>query len=312
VDVAGTAARPVELTPRFPSFGDGGYESFYLRAVDPAARRGLWLRHTVHQAPGEQPVGSVWAVHFTPDGPVADKRSLPGPTSGGDAWVRVGASEIGPGGVRGDVAQLEWEVVDGEPLRHLPREVMYRAPLPRTKSESPVPALRLSGRAQVGDSTVELDGWPGMLGHNWGSQHAERWIWLHGTAFDGAPGAWLDIVVGRVKVGPLTTPWIINGVVCVEGHRRRVGGRASVSEDPLGARVQAGGITVEVRSPREHVVVWRYADPDGSEHHTANGSVATLTVDAGGRRLHTPHGGVYELGMRETDHGLPVLPFTDP
>ncbi len=53
-------------------------------------------------------------------------------------------------------------------------------------------------------------------------------------------------------------------------------------------------------------------DPDGSEHNTANGSIATLTVTADGRRLHTEHGGVYELGMRETAHGLDVLPFTDP
>jgi hypothetical protein len=303
VDVAGTQARPVELTPRFP-FPGGGYESIYLRAVDPRARRGLWLRHTVHQAPGEEPVGSVWVVAF--DGkPRAHKVSAPA----GPDWIRVGdVSAIGPGGVTGDIGELTWEVVDGEPLHHLPRDFMYRAPLPRTKSESPLPALRLSGTA----AGLELDGWPGMLGHNWGSEHAERWIWLHGTAFEDAPDAWLDIVIGRVKVGPLTTPWIINGVVSLDGSRTRVSGRARVTEDPLGARVQAGRVTVDVRSPREDVVVWRYADPDGSEHHTANGSVAELTVDVGGRRLRTPHGGVYELGMRERDHGLDVLPFSDP
>ena len=311
MDVAGTAAR-ARLTPRFPGFTGGGYESFYLRAVDPSQRRGLWLRHTVHQAPGEEPVGSVWAVHFTPDGPVADKHSEPGPVSDRRAWVRVGDSQIGPDGVRGPFGELVWQAVDPEPLRHLPRELMYRAPLPRTKSESPLPALRLTGRAHVAGTTIDLEGWPGMLGHNWGDQHAERWIWLNGHLFDDAPDAWLDIVVGRVRIGPMTTPWIANGVVSVDGKRKRVGGRARVAEDPLGAHVRAGGVTVDVRSPREDVVVWRYADPDGSEHHTANGSVASLTVDVGGRRLHTPHGGVYELGMREHTHGLPVLGFSDP
>jgi hypothetical protein len=155
-----------------------------------------------------------------------------------------------------------------------------------------------------------------MLGHNWGDQHAERWIWLHGTAFDGEPDAWLDIVVGRVKVGPLTTPWIANGAVSIGGARTRISGRARVAEDPLGAKVSVGDLSVDVRSPQDRVVVWRYSDPGVggvvSEHHTANGSVATLTATLGGRRLHTPHGGVYELGMREQDHGLPVLPFTDP
>jgi hypothetical protein len=309
VDVAGTAARPA-LTPRFPGFGRdaGGYESIYLRAVDPERPRGLWLRHTVHKAAGEDPVGSVWRVTYADD-VVADKVSVPGPSSDAGAWLRVGDSAIGPDGVSGPHAELTWEIADPEPLRHLPRELMYRAPLPRTKSESPVPALRLSGRA----GGLELDGWPGMLGHNWGDQHAERWIWLHGTAFEDAPDAWLDIVVGRVKIGPLTTPWIANGAVSVNGARTRISGRAKVTEDPLGAQVAVGDLSVDVRSPRERVVVWRYSDPDpASEHHTANGSVATLTATLGGRRLHTPHGGVYELGMREQTHGLPVLPFTDP
>jgi hypothetical protein len=29
----------------------------------------------------------------------------------------------------------------------------------------------------------------GMVGHNWGGEHAERWIWLHGLDFEKAPGA---------------------------------------------------------------------------------------------------------------------------
>ncbi len=300
----------------FPGFSRdaGGYESIYLRAVDPSRPRGVWLRHTVHKAPGEEPVGSVWVSIFDRDAerPVPNKVSVPAPASGGE-WLRVGESAIGPAGVSGPFADLTWEIVDGEPLRHLPRELMYRAPLPKTKSESPLPALRLSGRVTAGDTSVEVDGWPGMLGHNWGSQHAERWIWLHGTAFDGVPDAYLDVVVGRVRIGPLITPWIANGAVSIGGERTRVSGRARVNEDPLGARVAVGPLEVRVRSPREHVVVWRYSDPEpGSEHHTANGSVATITARLGDRELHSPHGGVYELGMRETDHGLPVLPFTDP
>ena len=119
-----------------------------------------------------------------------------------------------------------------------------------------------------------------MLGHNWGTEHAERWIWLHGTAFEGDDSAWLDVVIGRVKVAGRTTPWIANGAVSVGGTRHRVRGKARVTEDPLGAHVEVGDLTVEVRSEPDRVVVWRYSDPEpGHEHHTANGSVATLTVD---------------------------------
>jgi hypothetical protein len=35
-------------------------------------------------------------------------------------------------------------------------------------------------------------------------------------------------------------------------------------------------------------------------------------VTAAGRTLTTGHGGVYELGVRERDHGIPVAQFPDP
>jgi hypothetical protein len=40
-----------------------------------------------------------------------------------------------------------------------------------------------------------------------------------------------------------------------------------------------------------------------------------LTIDREGQapqRLTTAHGAAYELGMRETDHGVPIQPFPDP
>jgi hypothetical protein len=144
-----------------------------------------------------------------------------------------------------------------------------------------------------------------MVGHNWGAEHAERWIWLHGV-FDG--GDWLDLTVGRVKVGPVLTPWIANGAISTGGRRRRVSGRAQVDDAPLHLQLRAGGVTLEATSPRERTVVWEYA----GGHHAANCSAAALEVTVDGRTLRTAHGGAYELGMRETTHGLPVQPFPDP
>jgi hypothetical protein len=303
--MAGTAARP-SITARFPGFGKG-YESFYVRAVDPATGHGLWLRHTVHKAPDHQAVGSVWITLFG-DELVADKRSIPGPTSGGDTWLQVGASRIGPDGIHGPGYDLTWTST-AEPLRHLPAEWMYRAPLPRTKPESPLPVLELSGTVTVGDTTMTLDGWPGMLGHNWGDQHAERWIWLHGVAFEDDPDLFLDLVLGRVKVGPVTTPWIVNGMA---GGVRFSGRAKAVDEHALGVRLQLGGLDLTATSDPQRTALWRYADPDGSEHHVANCSVARLEGTLNGRPFRTAFGGTYEIGMRETTHGLPVLPFTDP
>ena len=71
-----------------------------------------------------------------------------------------------------------------------------------------------------------------------------------------------------------------------------------------------------VTAPIEQFVGWVYADPDGSEHHVVNCSIAEMQVtveQAGGvaAELSTDHGAAYELGMRETDHGVPIQPFPD-
>ena len=322
---------------RFQAFdrAEGGYESYYLRAVDPASPRGIWLRHTVHQAPGHDPIGSIWFTYFdaAQSGPVAIKQSLPGPTVPAGAYLAIGDSTFGPDSVIGSVdagsAAASYELhfeTDEAPLRHLPREWMYGARLPRTKLESPHPAATYGGVLTMGDVTVDFSSWPGMVGHNWGAQHAERWIWLHGTAFEDVADAWVDLAFGRIKVGPVLTPWIANGVVSIGGERIRLGGpgrmrSTKVSEDPLRLDFELTGDGVKLsgtaHSPRPHTVVWRYADPDGSEHNTANCSIAALdlVLQRDGQvplRLQTDHGGTYELGMRETDHGLHVQPFGDP
>ena len=325
--MARTATRS-GLTTRFPFFGaEGGYESFYLRAVDPERPRSVWLRHTVHQAPGGSPVGSVWATVFDAElpAPLTAKASAPDPEP--DGWLRVGASDFGPTGVHGSAGSASWDLdwTGDEPaLRHLPKSFMYSAPLPRTKLESPRPGVRFDGLVTVEGRATEVRAWPGMVGHNWGAQHAERWIWLHGTLFEDRPGDWLDIALGRVRVGPLLTPWIANGVVSLHGTRERVGGtatRAHVGEGPAHLDLRVDGhdarLRLTVHSRRAQTVVWRYADPDGAEHHVANCSIAELeaVVQPHGTTattLRTAHGGAYELGMREQPAGLPVQPFPDP
>jgi hypothetical protein len=324
--VAGSATRSGLIT-RFPSFGaEGGYESFYVRAVDPGAPRSVWLRHTVLQAPGGPPIGSTWLTVFDASlpAPLTYKASESDPRVEG--WLRVGDSVFAPDGVHGAAGPAEWDLDwtgDAPVLRHLPKSFMYSAPLPRTKLESPRPAVAVSGRVTVGERTFAVDGWPGMVGHNWGAQHAERWIWLHGTLFEDRPDDWLDLALGRVRLGPLLTPWVVNGVVCVNGERLRIGGaaRPHVQEGPshLDLRVHShdARLRLTVHGNRPQTVVWRYADPDGHEHHVANCSIAEMEAvviprDRTAAVLRTAHGGTYELGAREVPEGLTVEPFPDP
>lgn len=321
---------------RFPAVepAAGHYESFYLKAADPASRRGLWIRCTVHKRPGAEPVGSLWATLFDRGGPYAAKATFAAADlhagGGGGEYLRIGAARIGRDGASGAIDDLAaWDLAfagDEPPFPYLPRPWMYTAPIPRTKALSLRPGIRASGEATVGGRTVALDGWPAMVGHNWGTEHAERWIWLHGAAFAEQPGAWLDATIGRIKLGRRTTPWVANGCLSLDGVRHRLGGirrtRATrVEETPERCAfvLPGDGISVhgEVRAARDEIVGWVYGDPAGPQHHTAHCAIADLTLtvlrrDRPPLTLTLTGGATYELGMREHDHGIPIQPFTDP
>jgi hypothetical protein len=179
---------------------------------------------------------------------------------------------------------------------------------------------------ELAGQRIELEGWRGMVGHNWGAQHAERWIWLHGVGFADDPAAWLDIALGRLKLAGRMTPWVANGAISVDGRRVRLGGLGtrglSVTESPRGCELRipgAGGVSLSARVsvPGETAAGWRYADPDGGEHNVVNCSIASIELRLDGLAdkrtpsLRSEHGGVYELGMRERDHGVPIAPFGD-
>jgi hypothetical protein len=310
----------------------GHYESFYLKAADAASRRAVWIRYTVHKRPGEAPVGSLWATLFDEGGPYAAKVTLPPEQlhAGAPDHLRIGESRIGHGGASGAIDDLAaWELAfagEEPPFPYLPKPWMYTAPVPRTKALSLRPAIRVTGEAMVCGRTVTLDGWPGMVGHNWGAEHAERWIWLHGTGFAEQPDAWIDVTIGRIKVGRWTTPWVANGCLSFDGVRHRLGGigraRATqVQETAERAAFLLPGEDLAVRGEisgrRDDVVGWIYSDPTGPEHHTAHCATADMTLrvarhDAPPLELSVAGGATYEIGMRERDHGIPIQPFSDP
>ena len=243
---------------------------------------------------------------------------------------RPDGARLTPGDARGACGPARWSLrfSSREPeLRHFPREWLYRTPLPRTKLSSPMPAASFDGTMEIaGREPIRLRGWPGMVGHNWGSEHAERWIWVHGVGFEEEPEAWLEVALGRVKVAGRMTPWVANGALALGGRRLRIGGLGArglrVAETAEGCTLELAGedglkIQAQVRSPARSTAGWRYADPDGGSHDVANCSIATLelTVTSRGasvpRLLRAAHGGAYELGMRERDHGVPIAPFSD-
>lgn len=328
----------------------GHYESFYVKACRPDGGLGIWIRHTVHKRPGQDPNGSIWFTLFDreADAPRATKVTVPAsevsaPEGG---WIRVAGAEIGPGRADGAVAtaatpaapapreaaaeglSANWSLRfagDFDPCHYLPADWLYEVPLPRTKFVAPVPDALFEGTLEVDGRSIEIAGWPGMIGHNWGSEHAERWVWLEGTGFADGAGAWFDAGAAKVRLGSRISPWVPSGMLSLDGVRHRLGGlgairSASIEESPDGCSFLLPGKNIVVRgrveAPRKDFVGWVYADPTGEEHNTVNCSVADLelTVERPGvpdRALTLRAGAAYELGMRETDHGIPIQPFPD-
>ena len=324
--------------PRFPGVphGAGHYESYYIKATRPGGGQAVWLRHTVHKPPDAEPTAALWLTLFDSEAP--GPRALKATFGAGElsvpdgGYIGIDGAQLTPGQATGEIGSGEvkasWDLRfsdEGQPFHHLPYERLYEMPLPRTKFLSPYPSARFDGRVTLGGDEIELSRWPGMIGHNWGAEHAERWVWIQGAFLDGEEPAYFDMAAGRIKVGPLTTPWVANAMLRIGATEHRLGGfdrafSTKVSEEPANCRFQISGKGVRVRgrvgSEPRNFVAWIYADPKGPEHNTLNCSIADLEleVERDGRppqRLELVGAAAYEFGSRETDHGIPLQPYPD-
>ncbi|MDP9183673.1 MAG: hypothetical protein M3P04_12970 [Actinomycetota bacterium] len=271
-------------------FRDRLYESHYLTATDPAGGRALWLRHTaLHGKP------SVWVTWFDPE-PHAERVELDEPLSTSD-WPRCSLGGLTPTTARGTLGRHRWDLrwePHATPLPYLPSTWLYDRAFPRSNGVAIVPHATVHGRY---DGTT-LDGWHGVVGHNWGRDHAEQWCWLHAVL----PTGWVDLVLVRIRVGRALTPWIAGGGVSEGGRVRRTRpGRVElvVDGDRTFARVPLRGGRVSVDAHSGHVATWDYASPAGPGRTVRNCSVADATVTVDGQ-------GEWQLkGTVAVEHGRP-------
>lgn len=299
--------------------GAGLYESHYLTAWDPSGGRALWLRHTSLKRPGEPAHPTVWLVWFdrSDAGPNAVRVTAPEPIAdpGGD-WARSALGRFGPSGAEGAIDQAGWAlswVAQAPELPYLPARWLYDRPIPRSNGTALVPAAAVTGTVALdGREPVALEGWNGMVGHNWGSEHADRWTWIHAGGL-GADGAgWLDLILVRVQVGPLLTPWMASGALTLDGVTYPTARRGRVRRDVDGDRTEvsvplAGGaaLQVTITAPGARTVAWDYAGPRGAGRVVRNCSIAdaTLTLrSAGSERV------VLVDGAMAVEHGEPGSP----
>ena len=218
----------------------------------------------------------------------------------------------------------------GAPLRHLRPGALYKLPFPRTKLEAPVPDGIASGRLVFDGAEVDVVGWRATVGHNWGAEHAERWVWLHAAGFEDEPDAWLELAIARVRVGGALEP--------VDRQRRRLLRRPPLpprrarprhrrARDRRPGRLEAMipgqrvAIRVAVHADLDQTVGFKYAGVTGDavrgEREVLHAGLAEvrLGIRRPGRssaELLTKCGGAFELGGRDFTHGVPLQPYPDP
>ena len=237
--------------------GAGGYESWFVSARDPVSPRALWIRHTRHRPRQGPESAALWCTVIDRDlgqRPAVIKQvfsAFPPDAAAGPGQFR-GQAAMGEHSARWDLA-----IAGGQPpLRPLRPPVLYRAPLPRTKLEAVVPDGQVTGMLQVDGREVSVSGWRGTAGHNWGSEHADSWVWLHAAGFGAAPEAWLELVLARIRVGPARSPWTAMGALGLSGERIALGRAGPAAQGrcppwpPRRRRLRAGNPAPPVGGPR--------------------------------------------------------------
>lgn len=333
------AELPQDNAVRFRSDDRGGHvESFFLKANDPGSDRAFWLKFTIY-APvgGEGAVGEVWAILFDRQaGHRAGKLTLPVSELALGPWgvgLDIGPCVFRPGESRGVLTGVEGEEIrwdlrwDGDraPLRPFPYDWMYTAPFPKSKSLTPTSDTAYEGTITAGGWRFEVKGWPGMQGHNWGKNHAERYAWAHCNVFEDPEGrpveAMFEGFSARIKLGPVTTPFL---TACVLRHGGETWAfnrpvewlRASteVAYTSWDFAVRRGELRLlgSLWTPADQMVGLTYRNPTGDHTHCLNSKIASadlrlLRGEETILRLRSARKAALEVTVREPDHPVKMV-----
>ena len=293
--------------------GAAGYQSWFVSARDPASSRALWIRHTDLRPRQGPESAALWCTLVDRDvsrQPLVVKQVFAAPAVASAGWA---ARFQGNASMGGRTVRWELGVEAGEgPVRPLRPGWLYRAPIPRTKLEATVPDGLISGTVEIDGRPVPVSQWRGTIGHNWGSEHAESWMWLHAADFGAGADGWLELVLARVRIGAALSPWLAAGALNARGERFWLGGfgrrpKVDARPDRLAARIPspAGWLELRATTADDDAVAVSYTDPSGGSRSVRHAALAVvdLTWQTRGRGdiTLTTSRGAYEFGAR---HGM--------
>lgn len=318
--------------PRFPSTDSGHVESYFLRANHPTEPKALWLKSTVLRNLDGSAVAEAWCALFDGERTFAAKHTIPLSEarfdSAGSLSIDISRCIMNldrtGGQARGSVKNVSWDLgfsatppPIGGPLCLFPSRRLISGGFPKSKLLTPFPELRFTGSVTWGDETWDVTDWLGMQGHNWGKQHALEYVWGQ-VLFPGADGqtvAMAEAFSGKIKLGPVTTPFI-SALTVRRGDRvyrfDRLADlwRQSVVVNDMRwtatFRGSDGEAMLSMRANANEMVCLGYHNPDGALSYCLNSKIARAELRVNptndeGFRCESPHGGALEFLRRTPD-----------
>lgn len=300
----------------------GIYESNYLKANSPDGRRGLWLKHNLLRPLDGEGYAELWAVLYERGAPpIVAKREVPWSeieAASDRVALRAGSVRLDGDRAVGQIADVSWSLAlsgGNPPLFLLPYAWMYTGGFPKKKGLTPRPNLRFDGEVSVGGQRWPIDGWVGLRGHNWGTEHAHAYAYGNCNLWDdGDPRRTVDGLTVRIKLGGRPTPWL----TLVTGQSPDV--RRSTPRNWLGSgevradrwEVAFGGLrrrpmSLEMSADPTSYAGLRYAHPDGRESYCYNTKFADVRYTVGGH-THTSRCGELEVLFPEPLADIPLHP----
>lgn len=295
----------------------GIYESHYLKANDPDRPRAFWIKHTLMHRKEGPSTAELWFIWFEGEHPPRVLR-WDAPWSqlelGPGLHLQAPGIRLDPRTARGALGAVRWDLAlrgPGTPLLHLPHQFLYRVGFPRKKLLTPAPALRFDGEIRLGDRAVEVRGWTGLRGHNWGTEHAPTYAYGNCQLWeDGAPRL-VDGFTARIRLaGRLLPP--LSGLVVREGEREHAFNRIHQWPghgrfDPEGWELRYRPLTLRMDAPRSPWVGLRYNQPGGGEGYCYNTKFAPTRLVFGNDEARSEQGEL-ELFFSEPLPDIPLHP----
>jgi hypothetical protein len=264
----------------------GIYESNYLKANSPDGRYGLWIKHNILRPQIGEGIAEFWFILSSPDAPpTVAKREVPltqlslDPTA-----IRIRSDDVALSSTEaaGGIADCRWQLrLSGgdAPLFHFPWDWMYTAGFPKKKAITPAPHLQFNGQISVGALEIDVEGWEGIRGHNWGREHA--WSYAYGNCqrWDDGERRCIDGFSAKIKLpGGGHSPWL-STIVARQPEvnlNRPTDWFGGAEVNPTSWHLHRRRASLEMQVPAHQMVGLRYGHPDGKESYCYNTKFASV------------------------------------